>query len=253
MQKPKPTVQQGPNLWHLSALVWGTSNLLLSLFAMPISLNPLGVRLQLCLGLVHFVGVFYLWRLATKRGNPERLMELAIITLVFIYIVPLIMLAAPVIVLAAYALPPPAWQAVVAIMLFCAATLAIVRVWETASDINTGVRFDRFVSSELKENTITSSSMNYLLNHVGRHATQPGRIDGWSMIAAVAAGAPILASEIAYDRSSSILALCALFTTPMAMHAFSRMVVHAYLWIHRLRKFERKEGVKILVNFRDQG
>jgi hypothetical protein len=48
--------------------------------------------------------------LAGKRGNPKRLMDLAIVTLVFINIAPLCMLAAPVIVLAAFALPSPAWQ-----------------------------------------------------------------------------------------------------------------------------------------------
>lgn len=250
MLKPGPAVQQGPNLWHFSALAWGTSNLLLSLFAMPISMNPLGLRLQLCLGMAHFVGVFYLWRVASRRGNPERLMELAIVTLVFIFLVPLIMLAAPVIVLAAYALPAPAWQAVVAIMLLCAAVLAIMRIWSAATDKNIGCHFDRFLRGELKEGTITSGSMAYLLSHIGRHAMQPGRIDGWSMIAAVAAGVPILASEINYDKSSSLLAICALLTTPMAMHAFSRLVVHAYLWIYRLRRFEQREGVRILANFR---
>jgi len=251
MQNPKPAVQQGPNLWHFSALAWGTSNLLLSLFAVPISLNPLGVRLQLCLGLAHFAGVFYLWRLASRRGNPERLMDLAIITLIFIYIVPLFMLAAPVIVLAAYALPPPAWQAVIVIMLLCAFILTIVRLWSTSIDKDTGRNFDKFLSGELKESTITSSSMSYLLSHIGRHTTQPSRIDGWTMITAIAAGAPVLASSVDYDKSSSALAICALITTPLAMHAFSRLVVHAYLWIYRLHRFERQAGIKILANFRD--
>ncbi|MTW13875.1 hypothetical protein GM658_24995 [Pseudoduganella eburnea] len=253
MFKPRPAAHQGPNLWHFSALAWGTSNLLLSLFAMPISLNPFGIRLQLCLGFAHFVGVFYLWRLAGKRGNPERLMELAIITLVFIYIVPLLMLAAPMIVLAAYALPPPAWQAVIAIMLLCAVILAIVRLWNAATDNSTGRYFDQFVRCELKEATITSSSMSYFLSHIGRHATQPSRIDGWTMVAAIAVGTPVLSSSIAYDKSSSTLAICALVTTPMAMHAFSRMVVHTYFWIYRLRRFERQAGIRILVNFRDRG
>jgi hypothetical protein len=103
MSKPQSTTQLGPNLWHFSALVWGTSLLLLSLFAMPISVGPLGIRLQLCLTSAHLAGVFYMWRLA-RHGNPERLMDIAIVTLVFIYIVPLCMLATPVIVLAAYAM-----------------------------------------------------------------------------------------------------------------------------------------------------
>lgn len=253
MLKPRSAAQQGPNLWHFSALVWGTSNLLLSLFVMPISLNPLGVRLQLCLGLAHFAGVFYLWRIAARRGNPERLMELAIVTLVFIYIVPLVMLAAPVIVLAAYALPAPAWKAVVAIMLLSAAILAIVRLRNAANDQHIGRRFDQFLRSEVKEGAISSSSMNYLLNHVGRHSTQPSRIDGWTMIAAAAAGVPVLTSRIDYDKSSSTLAICAMLTTPMAMHAFSRLVVHAYLWLYRLRRFQRQAGIQVVVNFRNRG
>lgn len=253
MLKPRSTAQLGPNLWHFSAVVWGTSNLMLSLFVMPISFNPLGLRLQLCLGLAHFAGVFYLWRMATKRGNPERLMEIAIVTLVFIYIVPLSMLVAPVIVLAAYGLPKPAWQTVVAIMLACAAILAVVRLWSTARDINIGRRFDSFLTKELKGNAITVGSINPLLNYIGRHATQPSRIDGWSMIAAIAVGTPILSSDIAYDKSSSSLAICALFTTPMAMHAFSRMVVHIYLWIFRLRRFERAAAVRIVVKLRNRG
>jgi hypothetical protein len=36
----------------------------------------------------------------------------------------------------------------------------------------------------------------------------------------------------------------------MAMHAFSRAVVHAYLWIFRLGRFERETGVKIAVSLR---
>lgn len=252
MLKPSSTVKVGPNLWHFSALVWGTSNLLLSLFALPISFNPLGVRLQLCLGLAHFAGVFCLWRLAAKRGNPERLMEIAIVTLVFIYIVPLCMLIAPVIVLAAYGLPTPAWQAVVAIMLVCAAVLTVVRLWTTATDKNTGRRFETFLSGELKDKAISVGSINALLNYIGRHAIEPSRIDGWSMIAAVATGAPILGASIAFDKSSSSLAICAFVTTPMAMHSFSRMVAHIYLWIFRLRRFERAAGISIVVNLRDR-
>ena len=34
----------------------------------------------------------------------------------------------------------------------------------------------------------------------------PSRIDGWTMIAAIAAGSPILSSSIAYDKSSGALA-----------------------------------------------
>lgn len=252
MLKPRSTAQAGPNLWHFSALVWGTSNLLLSLFAMPISFNPLGIRLQICLGLAHFAGVFYLWRLAAKRGNPERLMEIAVVTLVFIYIVPLGMLIAPVIVLAAYGLPAPAWQAVVVFMLLCAVVLTVVRLWATARDKSTGRRFETFLSQELKDNAIGVGSINALLNYIGRHAIQPSRIDGWSMMAAVVAGAPILGSSIAYDKSSSSLAICALVTTPMAMHSFSRMVVHIYLWIFRLRRFERAVGFRIVVNLRNR-
>ena len=249
MSKPQSTAQPGPNLWHFSALVWGTSLLLLSLFAMPISANPLGMRLQLCLTTAHLAGVFYMWRHA-RRGNPERLMDIAIVTLVFIYIVPLCMLAAPVIVLAAYAMPSDAWLAIIAIMAVCAAVLALVRLWSTATDKNTGHRFETSLAEQLKGGAIAASSLNALLNYVGRHATEPSRIDGWSMIAAIAAGAPILTANIDYDRPSSSLALCALITTPMAMHAFSRMVVHAYLWIFRLYRFETEVGVKIVVNLR---
>jgi hypothetical protein len=36
----------------------------------------------------------------------------------------------------------------------------------------------------------------------------------------------------------------------MAMHAFSRTVVHAYLWVFRLHRFEREAGVRIVVNLR---
>jgi hypothetical protein len=252
MLKPRSTAHAGPNLWHFSALVWGTSSLLLSLFAMPISFNPLGIRLQLCLTLAHFAGVFYLWRRAAKRGNPERLMEIALVTLVFVFIVPLCMLVAPVIVLAAYALPTPGWKAVATTMLLCAALLAVLRVWSTAFDKHTGGRFESFLADEMKGNAIVIESIKSLLNYVGRHATQPTRIDGWSMTAAVVAGWPILTANIAYDKSSSSLAFCALVTTPMAMHAFSRMVVHAYLWVFRLRRFEREVGVKIVVNLRDR-
>ena len=251
MLKPRSSAPAGPNLWHFSALVWGTSSLMLSLFAMPISFNPLGIRLQLCLSLAHLGGVFYLWRRAAKRGTPGRLMDIARVTLVFIYIVPLCMLVAPVIVLAAYALPTPGWQTVVALLALSLALLAILRIWATATDRNTGRRFETFLSDALKEDTITTSSLGSLLNSVGRHLTEPRRIDGWSMIAAIAIGAPILGADVAYDKSSSSLAICALATTPMAMHAFSRMVVHAYLWIYRLRRFEREVGFKINVNLRD--
>lgn len=250
MLKPRPTAQAGPNLWHFSALSWGTSNLLLSLFAMPISFNQTGLRLQLCLGLAHFAGVIYLWRLASRRGNPERLMDTALVTMTFIYLVPLCMLLAPVIVLAAYALPSPAWKAVVAILIFAGTVLATIRIWNTATDKDTGRRFETFLSDQLKENVITTKSISTLLTSVGRHAIGPTRIDGWSMTAAALAGAPILTSSIAYDKSSSSLAICALITTPMAMHAFSRMVVHTYLWIFRLARFEREVGIKIVINIR---
>ncbi|HEY0587939.1 MAG TPA: hypothetical protein VGD52_17525 [Pseudoduganella sp.] len=249
MSKPQSTTQLGPNLWHFSALVWGTSLLLLSLFAMPISANPLGMRLQLCLTAAHLSGVFYLWRLA-RRGNPERLMDIAIVTLVFIYVVPICMLATPVIVLAAYAMPAGAWLTVIATMTACAAVLTLVRLWSTATDKNTGHRFETSLAEQLRSGAITASSLTALLNYVGRRATEPSRIDGWSMIAAIAAGAPILTANIDYDRASGSLALSALFTTPMAMHAFSRMVVHAYLWIFRLHRFESEVGVKIVVNLR---
>lgn len=252
MSKPQTTAQHGPNLWHFSALVWGTSLLLLSLFAMPISANPLGMRLQLCLTTAHLAGVFYLWRLA-KRGNPERLMDIAIVTLVFIYLVPLCMLAAPVIVLAAYAMPTDTWLSVIATMATCAAILTAARLWSTATDKDTGHRFETALAEKMRGGAITVRSINTLLNHVGRHPTEPIRIDGWTMIAAIAAGTPILTASIDYDRASSSLALCALFTTPMAMHAFSRMVVHAYLWIFRLHRFERDAGVKIVVNVRSGG
>ena len=253
MLKPRSSAQAGPNLWHFSALVWGTSSLMLSLFAMPISFNPLGIRLQLCLSLAHLVGVLCLWRLAAKRGTPERLMDIARIALVFAYIVPLCMLVAPVIVLAAYALPTPGWQTVVAFMAFSAALLAILRIWMTATDKNTGRRFETFLAHELRDTAISTSSIGTLLKSVGRHPLEPSRIDGWSMIAAVAIGAPILAADVAFDKSSSSLAICALATTPMAMHAFSRMVVHAYLWIFRLRRFEREVGFKIIVHLREGG
>ncbi|SFF63954.1 hypothetical protein SAMN05518865_102379 [Duganella sp. CF458] len=247
MSKPQSAAQLGPNLWHFSALVWGTSLLLLSLFAMPISVNPLGMRLQLCLTAAHLGGVFYMWRLG-RRGNPERLIDIAIVTLVFIYVVPLCMLAAPVIVLAAYAMHSDAWRTTIAIMIACGVALALLRLWSTATDKNTGHCFETCLAERLRGGTIHASSLTGLLNHVGRQATEPSRIDGWSMIAAVAAGAPILAANIDYDRASGSLALCALATTPMAMHAFSRMVVHAYLWVFRLHRFERETGVKIAVH-----
>ncbi len=249
---PQSAAQQGPNLWHLSALVWGISLLLISLFAMPISFNPLGIRLQLCLTAAHLGGVLYFWRLAAKRGNPERLMDIAVITLVFIYLVPLCMFAAPVIVLAAYAIPTDAWLTVIAIMTACAFSLALVRLWSTATDRNTGHRFETCLAEQLKGSAITASSFSALLNYVGRHAIEPSRIDGWSMVAAIAAGSPILTASIDYDRSSGSLALCALVTAPIAMHAFSRMVVHAYLWVFRLHRFEREVGVKIVVNLRKE-
>lgn len=252
MLKPRSTAQAGPNLWHFSAIVWGTSLLMLSLFAMPISFNPVGMRLQVCLTVAHLAGVFYLWRLAARRGNPERLMEIAIITLVFVYIVPLCMLVAPVIVLAAYALPTPAWKMEVVTMLGCAAVLTIVRLWITVMDKNTGRSLEQFLKEKLKDNAITSSSINVLLNYVGHHPIEPRCIDGWSMIAAIAAGAPLFSSGIAYDKSSSSLAICALVTTPMAMHAFSRMVAHTYLWIYRLRRFERDTRARIVVNLRNR-
>jgi hypothetical protein len=135
-------------------------------------------------------------------------------------------------------------------MAACAAILALVRLWSTATDKNTGHRFEIVLAEQLKGDAITASSLSTLLNYVGRHATQPSRIDGWTMIAAIAAGAPILSASIDYDRASGSLALCALATTPMAMHAFSRMVVHAYLWIFRLHRFERETGVKVVVNLR---
>ena len=249
MPKPQTAAQRGPNLWHFAALVWGTSLLLLSLFAMPISVNPLGMRLQLCLTVAHLGGVFYMWRLA-RRGNPERLMDIAIITLFFIYIAPTCMLAAPVIVLAAYAMPADAWLTVIAIMAAGAFVLALVRLWSTATDKNTGHRFETCLAERLEGDAITASSLSGLLNHVGRNATEPSRIDGWSMIAAIAAGAPILSAGIDYDRAGGSLAICAIATTPLAMHAFSRMVVHAYLWIFRLHRLERELGVKIVVNLR---
>lgn len=250
MPKPRTTVQAGPNLWHISALSWGASNLLLSLFAMPISFNQTGLRLQLCLMLAHFAGLLYLWRLAARRSNPERLLYTAIVTMVFIYLVPLCMLVAPVIVLAAYALPSPAWEMVVAILLVAGVVLAAARIWSTAMSKHTGRRFECFLVDELKENVISTRSIGTLLTSVGRHAIGPTRIDGWSMVAAVAAGMPILVASIDYDKSSSSLAICALVTTPMAMHAFSRMVVHTYLWIFRLARFEREVGVKIVIHIR---
>lgn len=249
MRTPRPAVQAGPNLWHISAVVWGTSILLLCLFSLPICLNRTGMRAQLALTLAHFAGVFYLWRLA-RHGNPERLMHIAVVTLVFIYLVPLAMLVAPVIVLAAYALPAPAWQTVIAITLLAAAMLAGLRILSTGADVDTGRRFELFLADRLKSDTITADSISGLLNHIGRHAIQPSRIDGWSMVAAIAAGAPVLGADVAYDKSSSSLAICALVTTPMAMHAISRMAVHAYLWIYRLRRFEREVGFKINVNLR---
>jgi hypothetical protein len=250
MPKPRTTAQAGPNLWHISALSWGTSNLLLSLFAMPISFNQTGLRLQLGLMLAHFAGVIYLWRLATRRSNPERLLYTALVTLAFIYLVPLCMLLAPVIVLAAYALPSPAWETVVAILLAVGVVLTTVRIWSTAMNKDTGRRFECFLADELNENVISTRSIGTLLTSVGRHAIGPTCIDGWSMTAAVVAGAPILAASIDYDKSSSSLAICALITTPMAMHAFSRMVVHTYLWIFRLARFEREVGFKIVIHIR---
>lgn len=250
MSKPRPTAQAGPNLWHVSALSWGTCNLLLSLFAMPISFNQTGLRLQVCLGLAHFAGVIYLWRQASRRGNPERLLDTALITLCFIYLVPLCMLVAPVIVLAAYALPAPAWQTVAMLLMLAGTVLAAIRIWSIATDKATGRRFESYLADELKDNVITTRSINTLLTHIGRHAIGPTRIDGWSMFAAVAAGTPILISSISYDKSSSSLAICALVTTPMAMHALSRMAVHFYLWIFRLARFEREVGIKIVINLR---
>lgn len=246
MSSPESTTQVRPNLWHFSALSWSASNLLLSLFAMPISVNPTGLGMQLALSIVHLVGVIYLWR-AARRGNPERLMNAALITLVFIYLAPLCMLIAPVIVLAAYSLPTPAWKTVASILAAAGIVLVVVRIRNTASDKNTGRRFETFLSDEIKDNVITSESFKILLNYVGRHATAPTRIDGWSMIAAVTVGAPILLANVSYDKSSSSLAICAFVATPMAMHVFSRMVVHCYLWIFRLRRFEREVGFSIVV------
>jgi hypothetical protein len=137
-------------------------------------------------------------------------------------------------------------------MLCCAAFLTVLRIWSTALDKDTGGRFESFLADEMKGNAISIDSIKSLLNYVGRHATQPTRIDGWAMTAAAAAGLPILTANIAYDKSSSSLAICALVTTPMAMHALSRMVVHIYLWVFRLRRFEREVGVKIVVNLRDR-
>jgi hypothetical protein len=251
MRNSRSSVHAVPNIWHTSAVVWGTSILLLCLFSLPICLNQTGMRLQLLLMLAHFAGVFYLWRLGAKRGNPERLMHIAIVTLVFIYIVPLCMLVAPVIVLAAYALPSPSWKTVILIMLLAAVGLTGLRILSTAADTNTGRRFELNLADRLKGDTIKADSINTLLNNIGRHPTQPSRIDGWTMVAAIASAAPILSADIGYDKSSSSLAFCALFTTPMAMHAISRMAVHAYLWIYRLRRFEREVGFKVNVNLRD--
>lgn len=206
MRNPRPSAQAGPNLWHVSALSWGTCNLLLSLFAMPISFNPLGLRLQLCLTLAHFAGVFYLWRLASRRGNPERLLDTALVTMVFIFLVPLCMLVAPAIILAAYALPPPAWKKVAMLMLLAGGMLGLVRILSIAMNKDTGRRFETFLADELKDNAITTRSINSLFTHVGRHPIEPTRIDGWSMIAAIISGAPILLSNISYDKSSSSLA-----------------------------------------------
>lgn len=217
---------------------------------MPISFNPLGLRLQLCLLLAHFAGVLYLWRLASRRGNPERLLDTALVTMVFIFLVPLCMLVAPAIVLAAYALPSPAWKTVAMLMMIAGGVLALIRIWSIASDKDTGRRFETFLADELKENVITTHSINTLLTHVGRHPVGPTRIDGWSMAAAIIAGAPILLANVSYDKSSSSLAFCALITTPMAAHTISRLVVHAYLWIYRLARFEREVGIKIVVNIR---
>ena len=250
MRNPRSTAQAGPNLWHISALSWGTCNLLLSLFAMPISFNPTGMRLQLCLMLAHFAGVLYLWRLASRRGNPERLLDTALVTMVFIFFVPLCMLVTPAIVLAAYALPSPAWKAVAILMVLAGAILALIRTWCIATDKDTGRRFELFLADELKEHVITTRSITTLLTHIGRHPIGPTRIDGWSMVAAVVAGAPILLSNISYDKSSSSLAICALITTPMAAHTFSRLVVHTDLWVYRLARFEREVGIKIVVTIR---
>lgn len=217
---------------------------------MPISFNPIGLRLQLCLTLAHFAGVFYLWRLASRRGNPERLLDTALVTTVFIFLVPLCMLITPAIVLAAYALPPHAWKTVAMLMLLAGGMLALIRIWSIATDKDTGRRFETFLADELKENVITTRSINTLFTHVGRHPIGPTRIDGWSMVAAIVSGAPILLANFSYDKSSSSLALCALITTPMAAHAISRLVVHAYLWIFRLARFEREVGIKIVVNIR---
>ncbi|XLZ69036.1 hypothetical protein ABT364_21160 [Massilia sp. SR12] len=224
--------------------------MLLSLFAMPISFNPLGLRLQLCLTLAHFAGVLYLWRIASRRGNPKRLLDTALVTMVFIFLVPLCMLVAPAIILAAYALPSPAWKAVAMLMLLAGGLLGLIRIWSIATDKDTGRRFEIFLADELKENVITTHSINTLLTHVGRHAIGPTRIDGWSMAAAIIFGAPILLANISYDKSSSSLAFCALITTPMAAHTISRLVVHTYLWIFRLARFEREVGIKIVVNIR---
>lgn len=250
MPKPPAATQVHPNLWHFSALVWGTSNLLLSLFAMPISFNPTGIRMQLGLTAVHFAGVFYLWRLA-RRGNPERLLHVTLVTLFFIYLVPLCMLIAPVIVLAAYALPSPAWQAVIAIFLCMAGMLASLRILATSRSKDTGLRFESFLADRLKGNVIAADSLSALLTRVGRHPVEPTRIDAWTMMAAIAVGTPILSADIAFDKASSSLAFSALLTTPMAMHAVSRMATHTYLWIVRLARYERAAGIKINVNFRN--
>ncbi|WP_028102816.1 hypothetical protein [Pseudoduganella violaceinigra] len=250
MFKPLLPFPVRPNLWHFSALVWGISHLLLSLFAMPISFSQTGARMQIGLLLVHAAGLIYLWRLGARRGNPERLMDTALVTLLLVYLVPLCMLTAPVIVLAAYATPSPVWKVVAAILLCAAVMLACLRIWTTARSNEIGRRFEPALSSGLKDNVITADSISTLLTRIGRHSIGPTRIDGWTMIAAVMAGVPILSADISYDKSSSSLAICALVTTPMAMHTFSRMAVHAYLWIYRLARFERESGIKVVVNLR---
>jgi len=247
MDDPTSPAPVEPNLWHFSAMAWGFSNMLLSLFAWPLCFNQTGIRLQLCLLVVHIAGVTYLWRVAKTRGNPERLLDMAFVTLVFIFMVPLCMLAAPVMVLAAYALPGTTWQAVATIFAGSATVLAIYRIWRTATDDESGRRFDLCLINELQGRVLTTISASHLLSRVGSIPTKPTRIDGWSMIAAVATGAPILLETISHNATSRIIGLCALITTPLAMHTVSRLAVHAYLWIYRLARFERESGIRILV------
>ena len=249
MDNPRPTTHAEPNLWHFFALAWGTSNMLFSMFIWPISMSHTGVKLQICMLVAHLGGVLYLWHLGAKRGNPKRLLVTALVTTFFVYIAPIWMLAAPVMVLAAYALPG-SWRTVATIFVASALALSLLRIVIAATDREIGNRFDPWLIGQLDGSVISTPGISVLFTRIGKRATEPTKVDGWSMIAAVATGLPILSANIEYNTTSRIMGLIALGTTPLAMHALSRLAVHSYLWIYRLRRFERESGIRVILSIR---